>query len=59
MNPLTKIVRGERSDNHCHCTIAAIASSWLGVASFMVRIFLTNMESGTAASKASADSTEE
>ena len=56
MNPLTKIARGERVTIIAIALIAAIALVLAVGGFFMVRTFLTNMESGTAASKASADS---
>ena len=56
MNPLTKIARGERVTIIAIAFIAAIALVLAVGGFFMVRTFLTNMESGTAASKASADS---
>ena len=55
MNPLTKIARGERVTIIAIALIAAIALVLAVGGFFMVRTFLTNMESGTAASKASAD----
>lgn len=56
MNPLTKITRGERVTIIAIALIAAIALVLAVGGFFMVRTFLTNMESGTAASKASVDS---